>query len=88
MEGVILVSNVKRIYPEAKNALINWIEENFHEIDSYVATFTLKDGTTMNVYDCHNVVEAFGILGITQATITELANNGEFVCKPKGDENE
>lgn len=77
------MSNVKRIRPEPKTALINWVEENFHEIDSYVATFTLKDGTTMTVYDCHTFVEAMGIVGVSQSTITNLAYDNEFIPKRK-----
>ncbi|MDF2902375.1 MAG: phage related protein [Bacillus sp. (in: firmicutes)] len=77
------MSKVKRVYPEAKTGLINWIEENFHEIDSFVVTFTLKDNTTLTVYDCHTFVEAMGIVGVTQSTITNLVYDNEFIAKPK-----
>lgn len=76
-------NNVMRISPEAKTGLINWIEENFHEIDSFVATFTLKDGCTMTVYDCNTFVEAMGIIGVTQSTITNLAYEDRFIPKGK-----
>jgi hypothetical protein len=82
------VSSVSRIYPEAKTALIDWVEKNFHEIDSYIATFTLKDGTTMIIHDCHSVMEAFGIIGLTEASLTHDANEGIFIAKPKGDNHE
>jgi hypothetical protein len=75
------LSKVSRVYPEAKTALINWIEENFHDIESYVVTFAMKDDTTMTVYDCNTFLEAMGIIGISQSTIAELANNDEFVKK-------
>jgi hypothetical protein len=81
------MNNVKRVYPGAKNGLINWMEENFHEIDSYVATFTMKNGNSMVVYDCHTLIEAFGIIGLSHAKITELANDDEFTPK-KGDNND
>jgi hypothetical protein len=75
------MNKVSRIFPEAKTGLINWIEQNFHDIDSFVVTFTMKDGTTMTVYDCHTFVEAMGILGVSQSTITNLAYDDEFTPK-------
>lgn len=75
------VSKVKRIFPEAKTGLINWIEQNFHDIDQFVATFSMKDGTTMTVYDCYSFLEAMGIVGITQSTISALGCDEEFVPK-------
>ncbi|MET3699353.1 hypothetical protein [Bacillus oleivorans] len=77
------MSKVSRIYPEAKTGLINYIEQNFHEIDSYVVTFTLKDGTTMTVYHSNSFVEAMGIVGVSQSTIMDLANSDEFIPKQK-----
>lgn len=73
--------NVTRIFPEAKTGLINWIEENFHDIDTFVVTFRMKDGTTMTVYDCYNFVEALGIVGVSQSAINNLAYDEEFVSK-------
>lgn len=73
--------SITRIYPEAKTGLINWIEENFHEIDSFVASFTIKDGTSMTIYHTKNTIEAFGILGIANATLVDLANSGGFIPK-------
>jgi hypothetical protein len=78
---VITISKVTRIFPEAKTGLINWIEENFHDIDQFVATFTSKDGTTMTVYDCFTFLEAMGIVGVTQSTISDLAYDEEFIPK-------
>lgn len=73
--------NVTRIFPEAKTGLINWIEENFHDIDTFVATFSLKDGTTMTVYDCYSFIEAMGIVSISQSTLNNLAYDEEFIPK-------
>lgn len=81
--GGAIVGNVKRIYPEAKTGLINWIEENFHEIDAFAATFALKDGTTLTVYHATTFLEAMGIVGVTQATLTGIGNDGEFIPKEK-----
>jgi hypothetical protein len=77
------MSKVQRIYPEAKTGLINWIEENFHDIDSFVVTFSMKDNTTMTIYHCNTFLESLGIVGISQSTLNELATNEEFIPKPK-----
>jgi hypothetical protein len=72
---------VSRIYPEAKTGMIKWIEDNFHEIESFVSTFEMKDSTTMTIYDCNSFVEAMGLTAVTNSTISELGNNGEFIPK-------
>jgi hypothetical protein len=54
------MDNVTRIFPNNASRLAHWIEENFKEIDQFVATFTMKDGTTMTVYDVYSYVEALG----------------------------
>ena len=77
------MSNVKRIYPEAKSALINWIEENFDEIDEYVAIFSLKDGTTMAVYDCYTYIGAVGLAEVAKDTIHAASHEGEFIPKQR-----
>jgi hypothetical protein len=78
------MGDVKRIYPESKTGLINWIEDNFHEIEQFVVTFKLKDGTTMTVYDAYSYLEAVGMCGITSNTIHTLANEGLFTPKERG----
>lgn len=75
--------NIKRIFPGATNGLINWMEENFHEIDGFVATFNLKDGTTMTVYDAYSYVQALGLIEVGKSTINELAVDGEFEEKER-----
>jgi hypothetical protein len=77
------VSKVKRIYPESKTGLINYIEENFHNIDQFVATFSLNDGTTMSVYDSFSYLEAVGLAGIQLDCIHDAAHNETFVRKSR-----
>ena len=63
---------------QAKKDLIEWIEENMDNIDAFVSTLILKDGGVVTFYDCDSELEAFGIIGLANATITESVNNGEF----------
>jgi hypothetical protein len=77
------MGDVKRIYPESKTGLINYIEENFHDIDQYVVTFSLKDGTTMTVYDAYTYMEALGMAEITRDCINEDSHNGCFTPKQR-----
>ncbi|MEG7335660.1 hypothetical protein ACQGRJ_21630 [Bacillus atrophaeus] len=73
------MSNVKRVFPGPTNGLINWMEENFHEIGGFVATFNMKDGTTMTVYDAQNYIQAVGLADIGKDTIHQLAHDDEFI---------
>jgi hypothetical protein len=75
------MSKVSRIYPESRTGLINWIEQNFHDIDEFAVTFKMKDGTTMTVYDCYSALNAIGLLEFAKLTCNELAVNGEFIPK-------
>ena len=68
------MADVVRIYPESKTGLINYIEEHFHDIDEFVVTFTLKDGTTMTVYDCYSYINALGICALTTDTIQKTGD--------------
>lgn len=77
-------SKVVRIYPEAITGLINWMEQNFHDIDSFVVTFMLKDGSSMTVHHTSSYFEALGIAAYTIDTIQQLGASGEFVPS-KGD---
>lgn len=79
------MEKVKRIYPESKTGLINYIEENFHEIEQFVVTFSLKDGTTMSVYDSYSYLEAVGLAGIQIDCIHDAAHNETFISKKKVD---
>lgn len=76
-------SKVVRIYPESKTGLINWIENNFHEIDQFIATFVLSDGTTMTVYDCFSYLEATGMASIQVENIHQEAEAGTFNPKKR-----
>lgn len=75
------MSKIKRIYPESKTGVINWIEENFHDIDQFVMTFALKDGTTMSVYDSFSYLEAVGLAGIQLDCIHDAVHNETFTSK-------
>ncbi|MEC2236127.1 hypothetical protein P9G78_15175 [Bacillus subtilis] len=73
------MSNVRRVFPGPTNGLINWMEQNFHEIDGYVATFNMKDGTTMTVYDAESYMQAVGLVEIGKDAIHQLAHDDEFI---------
>lgn len=75
------MTDVKRIYPESKSALINWIEENFHDIDSFVVTFHMKDKTTMTVYEIESYFEALALVEITRDIIHTLSHEDALVTK-------
>ncbi|MEC5260926.1 MULTISPECIES: hypothetical protein [Bacillus amyloliquefaciens group] len=75
------MSKVKRVFPGPTNGLINWMEQNFHEIDGFVATFNMKDGTTMTVYDAESYLQAVGLVEIGKDTIHQLAHDDEFSPK-------
>ena len=79
------MGEVKRVYPESKSGLINYIEENFHNIDQFVVTFLLKDGTTMSVYDSYSYLEALGMTEILRDCIHEDSHNERFIPKRKGE---
>ncbi|MFB3901767.1 hypothetical protein [Bacillus amyloliquefaciens] len=72
------MSKVKRVFPGPTNGLINWMEQNFHEIDGFVATFNMKDGTTMTAYDAESYLQAVGLADIGKDTIHQLAHDDEF----------
>lgn len=74
---------VKRIYPESKTGLINWIEENFHDIDEFIIQFQMKDNTSMMVYDAHSYRNVLGMLEMAKDSINELSHNGEFTPKER-----
>ncbi|WP_332286645.1 hypothetical protein [Bacillus velezensis] len=75
------MSKVKRVFPGPTNGLINWMGQNFHEIDGFVATFNMKDGTTMTVYDAESYLQAVGLVEIGKDTIHQLAHDDEFSPK-------
>jgi hypothetical protein len=75
------MSNIKRIYPESKTALINWIEENFHDIEEFVAVLEMKDGTQMTIYDFYSYRNAMGTLTAAQESINDAMRNDEFIPK-------
>lgn len=84
LEAVTMANKVTRIYPEAITGTIKWMEENFHDIESFVVTFMLKDGESMTVHHTSSYFEALGIAAYTTDTIQQLGANGDFVPS-KGD---
>jgi hypothetical protein len=78
-----MIDKVKRIYPESKTALIKWIEDNFHDIDEYVAVFEMKDGTQMTIYDFYSYRNAKGTIEMASEGLYELSRNDDFIVKKK-----
>jgi hypothetical protein len=74
---------IKRIYPGSVNGLINWLEENFHDINEFIATFKMKDGTTMTVYDIYSYFNGCAINSIQTDVIHHLSHNDELILKEK-----
>ena len=84
--GVVIANmnqKVKRIFPGPVNGLINWMEENFDNIDEFVVTFHLKDGTTMTVYDVYSYFNALAITEISKDTIHKLSHDDELILKER-----
>lgn len=77
---------VKRLYPGAVNGLINWMEDNFHDIDSFVVTFKLKDQTSMTVHHTESYFEALAIAMLNLDTIQKLGE--DFAPSKAGDADE
>ncbi|WP_345912111.1 hypothetical protein [Bacillus altitudinis] len=75
------MGRVKSVFPEAVNGLSNWIEQNFHEIDSYVTTFKMKDGTLKTIYLNESYLEAIGMIEIAKESLHQSAKDDEFVTK-------
>jgi len=76
------IGKVTRISPNTVHRLANWVEENFDNVDQFVVTFAMKDGTTMTVYDAYSYVEALGIAAISTDCLQKIAADDEFF--PKG----
>ena len=76
-------NNVARIFPGPVNGLINWMEQNFHDIDQFVVTFAMKDGSTMTVYDVFSYLDALGISAISTDCIQKMAADDQFVTKER-----
>lgn len=73
---------VKRVFPGPVNGLINWMEQNFNDIEEFVVQFQMKDGTSMMIYDTYSFRNALGMLEMAKGSCHELAINDEFT--PKG----
>ena len=72
---------VKRIYPESKTGLINWIEENFHELDEFIFIYQMKGNTGGSYYDTYSYRNALGMLEIAKDSLHDLVHNDEFTPK-------
>jgi hypothetical protein len=77
------MAEVKRIYPEAVSGLINWMEDNFHDIDSFVITFLMKDKTTMTVHHTDSYFNALALAMFNLDTIQKLGE--DFTPSKAGD---
>lgn len=77
------MADIKRIYPESKSGLINWIEQNFHDIDELIFMAHMKDETQINVYDNYSYRNALGMMEIAKDSLNDLARNDEFIPKVK-----
>lgn len=77
------MAEVMRIAPESKTGLIKWIEENFHDIDQFVAVFRMKESVTMTVYDCYTYYDSVAMTAIAQDTMHTLSHEDRFVCKER-----
>jgi hypothetical protein len=78
------VTEVKRIYPESKSGLINWIEQNFHDIDEFVFMAHLKDGQSLFVYDTYTYRGALGSIEMAKESLFQMAQEGTFTPKERG----
>ena len=77
------VAEVKRVYPEAITGLINWMEQNFHDIDSFVITFKLKD---KEIWTAHHTESYYEALAISMWGLDTIQKLGEdFVPSKAGD---
>lgn len=74
---------VKRLYPGSVNGVINWMEQNFHDIDEFVIQFQMKDGTSFFTYDTYSFRNALGMLEMAKGTCHELSINDEFIPKQR-----
>ena len=77
------LADIKRIYPEAITGLINWMEQNFHDIDSFVITFKLKDKEMWTVHHTDSYYEALAISTWGLDTIQKLGE--DFIPSKVGD---
>lgn len=74
------MGKIVRIHPEARSGLIHWIEEHFHEIDSFLFIALSKDKTTMSIYHARSYLEAIGLSAVLADDLHEIAHEGEFEC--------
>jgi hypothetical protein len=89
MMGRRKMTKVRRMVAEAITGTIKWMEDNFHDIDMFVVTFMLKDGTSMTIHHTSSYFEALGISAYTTDTLQRLAAEDDFIpskpSKHRGD---
>ncbi len=85
------MAEITRISPESKTGLIKWIEDNFHDIEQFVAVFRMKDAepthpwerVTMTIYDCYTYYDSVAMTAIAQDTMHKLSYDDNFICKER-----
>jgi hypothetical protein len=77
------MSNIKRICPDNKTALIKWIEDNFHNIDQFVFVARMSNSVTTTIYDCFTYYDSVAMTGIAQNVMHELEYDDAFICKER-----
>mgnify|MGYP006991326877 CR=1 FL=1 len=89
MMGRRKMTKVRRMAAEAITGTIKWMEDNFHDIDMFVVTFMLKDGTSMTIHHTSSYFEALGISAYTTDTLQRLEAEDDFIpskpSKHRGD---
>lgn len=73
-----------RLYPEAKTALIKWIEDHFHDIESFVTVLHLKDRTTWTIYDIPSYLTGLGLLELAKDSLQTAFHEGELILQDDG----
>jgi len=75
------MSNIIKFIPKKIHNLIKWLKTNSENIDQFIVTISLKNGSTFTIYDCYTYVEAMGLLELSKDSINMLAHDNEFICK-------
>lgn len=78
-------NKIINLYNDSKLALIEWIDENHDSIDEYIATFTLKDGATLTIYDINTYFNGCAINSIQSETIHHLAHEDMLILKERNE---
>lgn len=74
-------NNVIRISSERKTQLIKYIEDNFDDIDEFVAIFKLRDGGLVSTYESKSFLNTAGMISILDDTVKTLCHEDSFIVK-------